>query len=105
MTGIYLRHVSDSRKMRMAFMNSICFWIRNDWRRGALRQILANAQLDIEQFKRPSDLGDFGDSELSVEWLDGFFERQRAREGSSPEFVDRMVNALGSDLAPAAECV
>lgn len=68
----------------------------------ALRQILANAELVIEQFKGPSDLEDFGFNEPSVEWVDGFIERQRAREGIGPEFVDRLVNILGCFLG---ECI
>ena len=50
----------------------------------ALRQIRANADLVVEQTRGLSDLEDFGYDEPSVEWLEGFIERQRAARRHRP---------------------
>ena len=65
--------------------------------------IRANAELVVKQLRQASGLDDFGYNAESVEWLDGFIERQRAR----PEFADEgaaegMTQTLGSFVG---ECV
>lgn len=45
---------------------------------------------------------DFGYDLQSVVWLDGYIERQRARDDITQELVDGLVNVLGSYLG---ECV
>ncbi|TDC05737.1 hypothetical protein E1267_18720 [Nonomuraea longispora] len=62
-----------------------------------LRKIEANVNLAIEQLAPLSDV-DFGLNAESVEWVDGFIERQRARPGFDPEQIDGLVGALGSFL-------
>ena len=67
-----------------------------------LAGIQANAQMVVEQFGGSSDLEHFGFDALSVQWVDGFIERQRVREDVGPEFVGKMVSVLGSYLG---ECI
>lgn len=67
-----------------------------------LQHIRANADMVVEQFGASSGLDRFGFDAPSVEWLDGFIERQRVRDDASPEFVSKMVSVLGSYLG---ECV
>ncbi len=45
---------------------------------------------------------DFGYDVKSVAWLDGYIERQRARDDITQELVDGLVNVFGSYLG---ECV
>jgi hypothetical protein len=67
-----------------------------------LAGIRANADLVVEKLGPSSDVEPFGFDEASLEWLDGFIERQREREDATPVFVDRMINILGSYLG---ECI
>jgi hypothetical protein len=67
----------------------------------ARQAIAANVQLVIEQLGPASEL-DFGLNRPSVEWLEGFIERQRVQPHADKAFVDRMVDILGSFLG---ECV
>jgi hypothetical protein len=65
--------------------------------------IRANAELVVGQLGPASGIEEFGYNAASVEWLDGFIERQRVR----PEFADeaeveRITQTLGSFLG---ECV
>lgn len=55
----------------------------------------------IDQLDEFTDF-DFGLDRRSVEWLDGFIERQRVRPESTPEFIERLAGVLGSYLG---ECV
>ncbi|XYH92783.1 hypothetical protein ACMHYB_33560 [Sorangium sp. So ce1128] len=64
----------------------------------ALAGIRANAEMVVEKLGTSSGLDNFGFDARSVEWVDGFIERQRVREDVGPEFVGRMVNVLGSYL-------
>ena len=66
-------------------------------------KLRANAELVVGQLRQASGMDDFGYNAESVEWLDGFIERQRVR----PEFADetaadRLSQMLGSYLG---ECV
>src|SRR5215510_9277367 len=56
----------------------------------------------VEQFSALSGLERFGFDAPSVEWIDGFIERQRVRDDVSPEFAGKMVSVLGSYLG---ECI
>lgn len=67
-----------------------------------LEHIRANAALAVEQLGAASGLAHFGYDAPSVEWLDGFIERQRVREDVGPEFVEKLVSVLGSYLG---ECI
>ena len=67
-----------------------------------LQHIRANADMVVEQFGASSGLERFGFDAPSVEWLEGFIERQRIRDDVSPEFVRKMVSVLGSYLG---ECI
>jgi hypothetical protein len=60
-----------------------------------------NAQLAIEQLGPLSGL-DFGLNRESVEWVEGFIERQRLRTDFDPENIDGLVDVLGSFLG---ECL
>ncbi|MCK2215460.1 hypothetical protein MF672_016925 [Actinomadura sp. ATCC 31491] len=62
-----------------------------------LQWIQANVELAIEQLGPLADAG-FGLNRESVEWVEGFIERQRARPGFDPERVDGLVGVLGSFL-------
>jgi hypothetical protein len=67
-----------------------------------LQRIRANADLVIETLGPRSGLEQFGFNAPSVEWVDGFIERQRLREDATPEFLEKMVSILGSFLG---ECI
>src|SRR4030095_11778686 len=56
----------------------------------------------FEQLSKLSGLARFGFDAPSVQWLEGFIERQRIREDVGPEFVSKMVSGLGSYLG---ECI
>lgn len=66
-----------------------------------LRRIRANAQLAFEQLRAASDLQSFGFDEPSVRWLEGYIERQRARE-PAPDFIRKLSTVLGCYLG---ECI
>ena len=56
-----------------------------------------NAKLVIEHMSKPAGF-ELGFNEESVEWIDGFIERQRSQEGFEIESVRGLVNNLGSFL-------
>lgn len=60
-------------------------------------EIEANIRLAIDRLGPLSDV-DFGLNQESVEWVEGFIERQRTRPGFDPEQVDGLVGVLGSFL-------
>ncbi|MEU6780376.1 hypothetical protein ABZ912_14325 [Nonomuraea angiospora] len=62
-----------------------------------LQQIEANVSLAIDQLGPLSDV-DFGLNEESVEWVEGFIERQRSRPELDLEQIARLVGVLGSFL-------
>ncbi|MEW9550683.1 hypothetical protein [Nonomuraea sp. NPDC050783] len=62
-----------------------------------LQWIRENVDLAIEQLGPISDV-DFGLNRESVEWVEGFIERRRARPDFDPEQVDGLVGVLGSFL-------
>jgi hypothetical protein len=65
--------------------------------------IRANAELVVERLREASGMEEFGYNAESVEWLDGFIERQRVRpEFADGEAAERMSQTLGSFLG---ECV
>lgn len=65
--------------------------------------IRANAELVVGQLRGASGIEGFGYNAESVEWLDGFIERQRVRpEFAGDEAAERMSQTLGSFLG---ECV
>ena len=64
-------------------------------------QIKANAELVIAQMRPLSGFA-FGYNAQSVAWLDGYIERQRAREDRCPEREAGLVNVFGSYLG---ECI
>ncbi len=67
-----------------------------------LANIRFNADMVVEQFGGLSGLEHFGFDAPSIQWVDGFVERQRIREDVSPEFVGKMISVLGSYLG---ECI
>ena len=67
-----------------------------------LAGIRSNADMVVEQFGSSSGLDRFGFDAPSVQWVDGFIERQRVREDVGPEFVGKRVSVLGSYLANAS---
>ena len=64
-------------------------------------QIRANVQLVIRELGPLSGL-DFGLNRESVEWVEGFIERQRSRPDFDENSLDGLVNTLGSFLG---ECI
>ncbi|MEV0617790.1 hypothetical protein AB0I81_31020 [Nonomuraea sp. NPDC050404] len=62
-----------------------------------LPQIQANVSLAIDQLGPLSDV-DFGLNRESVEWVEGFIERQRSRPDFDLEQIDGLVGVLGSFL-------
>ena len=56
-----------------------------------------NAALAVERFDPLVDFA-FGRDRRSVEWLDGFIERQRVRPDLAPTTRDGLVDVLGSFL-------
>ena len=54
--------------------------------------IRKNAEMVVEQMAQVCGF-DFGYDARSVEWLDGYIERQRNREGIDQDFIHRLVNA------------
>ncbi len=65
-------------------------------------KIKANAQLVIEGLgPAATELDDFGLNRESVEWVDGYIERQRKRGGSKAE-IESLVSVIGSFLG---ECI
>ncbi|HKF20297.1 MAG TPA: hypothetical protein VKE93_01935 [Candidatus Angelobacter sp.] len=65
--------------------------------------IHANARLVIDQLGPLSELGErFGYNRESVEWVEGFIERQRVRPDVRAADKARMVQVLGSFLG---ECI
>ena len=63
--------------------------------------IKRNAELVIQQMSQVCGFN-FGYDAKSVAWLDGYIERQRARDEINEEVIDGLVNALGSYLG---ECI
>lgn len=64
-------------------------------------EIKRNAELVIGQMSQLSGF-DFGYDAKSVVWLDGYIERQRARDDITEESIDGLINVFGSYLG---ECV
>ncbi|GAA2905146.1 hypothetical protein GCM10010517_71300 [Streptosporangium fragile] len=62
-----------------------------------LAQIQANVNLAIDQLGPLSDV-DFGLNRESVEWVEGFIERQRSRTDFDLEQIGVLVGVLGSFL-------
>ena len=67
----------------------------------AREQIQANVELAIEQLGPLVDF-DFGLNRESVQWVEGFIERQREREGFDPEDAGGLIGVIGSFLG---ECI
>jgi hypothetical protein len=66
-------------------------------------KIRQNAQLVIARFSQLHELKpQFGHNRDSVEWLDGFIERERSRRNISSDGTAKLVQVLGSYLG---ECV
>jgi hypothetical protein len=59
--------------------------------------IAQNVQLAIERLGPISDV-DFGLNRESVQWVDGFIERQRARPDFDPDALGALPSVLGSFL-------
>src|SRR4051794_35451506 len=68
---------------------------------GREQRIKENVRLVIEQLGPVSGL-DFGLNRHSIEWVEGFIERQRTRADFDRDCVDGLVNTLGSFLG---ECI
>src|SRR5215470_14397105 len=68
------------------------------------QKIRANAQLVVEGLGEAARLKDdfegFGLNRESVEWVDGYIQRQRQRGGSKAE-IDSLVQVIGSFLGEA----
>lgn len=64
-------------------------------------QARANARLVVRQLGPLSGI-DFGLNRESVEWVEGFIERQRARPDFDADSVGGLVDTLGSFLG---ECI
>jgi hypothetical protein len=59
-------------------------------------KIKANAQVVIEGLgPAATELSDFGFNRESVEWVDGYIERQRKR-GGTKEQIDSLISVIGS---------
>jgi hypothetical protein len=66
-------------------------------------QIRENAQLVIDRFRQLRELKlEFGYNRESVEWLDGFIERERRRENISSDGTAKLAQVLASYLG---ECI
>jgi hypothetical protein len=63
--------------------------------------ITANVQLAIEKLGPLSEI-DFGLNRESVEWVEGFIERQRARPDFDPDKASGLATVLGAFLG---ECI
>jgi hypothetical protein len=68
----------------------------------ALPQVRANAALVVEKFGRQSGLDPFAYTPESIDYLDGFLERQRALVTASEASVNKFVSLLGAYLG---ECI
>lgn len=66
-----------------------------------IESIKKNADLVIKQFASLSGI-EFGLNRDSVEWVEGFIERQRAREDFDLNNSGRLIDVLGSFLG---ECI
>jgi hypothetical protein len=64
--------------------------------------IKKKAALAISNLGPLSDVAQFGLNRESVEWVEGYIERQRAQPGYDAKIVSGLVNVLGSFLG---ECV
>lgn len=62
-----------------------------------IEMIERNAALAVERFGPLVDF-EFGLDRRSVEWVDGFIERQRARLDLDPAIRDGLISVLGSFL-------
>ncbi|HWE87109.1 MAG TPA: hypothetical protein VG267_19340 [Terracidiphilus sp.] len=68
-----------------------------------LEMIRADAEMVVEKLRPLSGLGGgFGYNRASVEWVEGFIERQRCGENLSAEATQNLTGILGSFLG---ECV
>ena len=63
--------------------------------------IRLNAELVVAEMGKISGI-DFGYTSESVEWLDGFVERQRLRPETDDDLIEKLVQVLGSYLG---ECI
>jgi hypothetical protein len=64
-------------------------------------KIRANARLVVEGLgPAATDIEDFGLNRESVEWVDGYIERQRKRGGSKAE-IESLVQVIGSFVGEA----
>ncbi|MCF7913402.1 MAG: hypothetical protein K9M99_12820 [Candidatus Cloacimonetes bacterium] len=59
--------------------------------------LISNAYMVVDQFQKLTDF-EFGFNEQSVEWVDGFINRQRERNDFSLESGAKMTSTLGSFL-------
>lgn len=59
--------------------------------------IARNVQMVIDELGPLSDV-DFGLNQESVQWIDGFIERQRARTDFDPDQLGALPSVLGSFL-------
>lgn len=66
-----------------------------------IEPIKKNSEFVIEQLGPLSGIA-FGLNKASVEWVEGFIERQRSRPGFDPDNLDNLVSVLGSFLG---ECL
>ena len=66
-----------------------------------LAKIKVNAELANQRFMEISDL-EFAYDAPSVQWLDGYIERQRVRPGMDDDAVEGLVGVLGCWLG---ECI
>jgi len=60
-------------------------------------KLKANAELVVQQMSKVADM-QFGYDRQSIEWLEGFIERQRTREDINQDKIDGMISTLGSYL-------
>ena len=71
--------------------------------RRAEETIRANARLLVDKFRSVSDLGiRFGYNRESIEWVQGFIERERNTRNSSSNIPETLIQVIGSYLG---ECV
>jgi len=65
-----------------------------------LEAVEANARLAVEKLGQLTDF-EFGFDRRSVEWVEGFIERQRMREDFDPEGLGALPGVLGCFLGQA----
>ena len=64
--------------------------------------IRSNAEMAVKQLGEVSGIESFGYNAESVEWLDGFIERQRVRPECDEAFAEAFTSTLGSYLGECA---